>query len=55
MNPTSSNIPINLSLSWVISAPDSIRKSALPDLLDTALLPCFVTFAYVALVHDLEK
>ena len=26
-------------------APDSTRKSALPDLLETALFPCFVIFA----------
>ena len=28
-----------------MSAPAAINKSALPDLLETALLPCFVTEA----------
>jgi len=35
----------NFPLSCAISAPAANNKSALPDLLDTALLPCFVTAA----------
>ena len=32
----------SFSLSCVISAPAAVKKSALPDLLEIALLPCFV-------------
>ena len=38
----------SFSLSCAIFAPAAVKKSALPDLLDTALLPCFVTEAPLA-------
>ena len=43
--PTLLKITSNFSLSWAMLAPAANNKSALPDLLDTALLPCLVTDA----------